>query len=121
MNVLFLFHTYTLYPLERNTYQFDFKLHYQAYIIFMSFPLVYLFIFYFLNSHCIPICFNFSSWAAICFNKLVKRESYKILPLFSACQNFEPFNIGSNLKICLSYTTTLPSILKMCTSRYLKC
>ena len=71
MNVLFLFHTYTFYPLERNTYQFDFKLHYQAYIIFMSSPLVYLFIFYFLNSHCIPICFNFSSWAAICFNKLV--------------------------------------------------
>ena len=26
---------------------------------------------YFLNYHCIPICFNFSSWAAICFNKLI--------------------------------------------------
>ena len=75
MNVLFLFHTYTFYPLERNTYQFDFKLHYQAYIIFMSFPLVYFFLFiFFLNSYCIPICFNFSSWAAICFNKLVKRK-----------------------------------------------
>ena len=54
-DVLFLFHTYTFCPLELNTYQFDFKLHYQAYIIFMSFSLVYLFI-YFLNSHCIPIC-----------------------------------------------------------------
>ena len=48
MNVLFLFHTYTFYPLERNTYQFDFKLHYQAYIIFMSFPLVYVYLFIFL-------------------------------------------------------------------------
>ena len=25
---------------------------------------------YFQNYHCISICFNFSSWAAICFNKL---------------------------------------------------
>ena len=47
MNVLFLFHTYTFYPLDLNTYQFDFKLHYLAYVIFMSFPLDYLFIFYF--------------------------------------------------------------------------
>ena len=69
-------HLYFL-PIILNTYQFDFKLHYQAYIIFMSFPLVYLFIFfYFLNSHCIPICFNFSSWAAICFNKLVYMPYY---------------------------------------------
>ena len=45
MNVLFLFHTNTFYSLELNTYQFDFKLHYLAYIIFMSFPLDYLFIF----------------------------------------------------------------------------
>ena len=78
MNVLFLFHTYTFYPLERNTYQFDFKLHYQAYIIFMSFPLVYLFIFYFLNSHCIPICFNFSSWAAIKKKKKKKKGTLVI-------------------------------------------
>ena len=65
------FHTYTFYPLDLKPYQFDFKLHYLAYIIFMSFPLDYLFIFYYLNYHCIPICFNFSSRAAICFNKLV--------------------------------------------------
>ena len=44
---LFLFHTCTFYPLDLNTYQFDFKLHYLAYIIFMSFPLGYLFIFLF--------------------------------------------------------------------------
>ena len=43
MNVLFLFHTYTFYPLDLNTYQFDFKLHYLAYIIFMSILLDYLF------------------------------------------------------------------------------
>ena len=43
MNVLFLFYTYTFYPLAINAYQFDFKLHYLAYIIFMSFLLDYLF------------------------------------------------------------------------------
>ena len=41
MNVLALFHTHTFYPLDLNTYQFDFKLHYLAYIIFMSIPLKY--------------------------------------------------------------------------------
>ena len=72
MNVLFFFfHTYTFYPLELNTYQFDFKLHYLAYVMFMSFPLDYFYFFYVLNSRCITICFNFSSWAAICFNKHV--------------------------------------------------
>ena len=45
MNVLFLFHTYTFYLLDHNTYQFDFKLHYLACIIFMSIFLNYLFIF----------------------------------------------------------------------------
>ena len=45
----------TFYPLDRNTYQFDFKLHYLAYIIFLC--LSYLNI-YFLNYHCIPICFK---------------------------------------------------------------
>ena len=65
------FNTYTFYPLDLNTYQFDFKLPYLAYIIFMSFLLDYIFIYLLLNYYCIPICFNFSSWAAICFSKLV--------------------------------------------------
>ena len=43
MIVLFLTHTYTFYPLDLNTYQFDFKLHYLVYIIFMSFLLDYIF------------------------------------------------------------------------------
>ena len=59
------------YPLELNTYQFDFKLHYQAYIIFMSVPLVYLFIYLFFKFSLYTYMFYFSSWAAICFNKLV--------------------------------------------------
>ena len=36
MNVLFLFHTYTFYQLDIDTYQFDFKLHYLAYIVLCS-------------------------------------------------------------------------------------
>ena len=43
MNILFLFYIYTFYSLDLNTYQFNFKLHYLAYIIFMSILLDYLF------------------------------------------------------------------------------
>ena len=76
MNVLFLFYTYTFYPLELNTYQFDFKLHYQGYIIFMSFPLVYLFIYLF---------FKFSLYTYI---SLSARILHRAPPRLQVDQNF---------------------------------